>query len=177
MRILGRGLYQWRLHPSSCLATVDIGQKLGGAVPFFWGSWVPIERKIAWPRPTSTPSGILVHPAVWPQQTLVEHWELCPFRGGAAGSPSNTLLLSLRPTSVPSGFLVQMFGHNTHGPKIGGLCPILGRGAGSPFNTKSPGPRPSSIPSGILIHPAILATTDMDRKLGAVPLWGGGVGK
>jgi len=36
-------------------------------------------------RPTSTPSGILVHPAVWPQRTLAENWGLHPFRGGGAG--------------------------------------------------------------------------------------------
>jgi len=31
------------------------------------------------PRPTSVPSGILIYPAVWPQQTWVENWGLCPF--------------------------------------------------------------------------------------------------
>ena len=38
---LGRGLYfrnKRRLHPSSHLATIDMGQKLGGVgVPLFWG--------------------------------------------------------------------------------------------------------------------------------------------
>ena len=35
---------KWRLHPSSRLATIDMGQKLGGVgMPFFSGaSWVPI---------------------------------------------------------------------------------------------------------------------------------------
>ena len=38
-----------RLHPSSRLATIDMGQKLGGvSVPFFWGELVPIEHKVAW---------------------------------------------------------------------------------------------------------------------------------
>jgi len=27
-------------------------------------------------------SGILVHPAIWPQRALAENWGLCPFRGG-----------------------------------------------------------------------------------------------
>ena len=47
---LGRSLLhtKWRLHPFSRLATIDMGQKLGGAVLFFWGSWVPIEHKVAW---------------------------------------------------------------------------------------------------------------------------------
>ena len=50
----------------------------------------------------------------------------------------------------------QPFGHNTHGPKIGGFAPasLFGVG-GSPSNTKSPGPRPTSTPSGILVHPAV----------------------
>jgi len=31
------------------------------------------------PRPTSVPSGILIHPAVWPQKTCAENWGLHPF--------------------------------------------------------------------------------------------------
>ena len=40
---------KWRLHLSSRLATIDMGQKLGGVgVLFFSGdSWVPIEHKVA----------------------------------------------------------------------------------------------------------------------------------
>jgi len=33
------------------------------------------------PRSTSVPSGIFVHPDVWPQQTWAENWGLCPFLG------------------------------------------------------------------------------------------------
>jgi len=36
-----------------------------------WGSWVPVYHNVAVPRPTSVPSGILIHPAVWPQYTNV----------------------------------------------------------------------------------------------------------
>ena len=40
---------KWRLHPTSRLVTIDMGQKLGkGCALFFWGSWVPIEHKVAW---------------------------------------------------------------------------------------------------------------------------------
>ena len=41
---------KWRLHPYSRLATIDMGQKLGGVgLPFLsGGSWVPIEQKVAW---------------------------------------------------------------------------------------------------------------------------------
>ena len=34
---------------------------------------------MARPRSTSVSSGILIHPAVWPQQTWAENWGLCPF--------------------------------------------------------------------------------------------------
>jgi len=34
-----------------------------------------------WPRPTSVPSGILIYPADWPQQTWAENWGLYPFWG------------------------------------------------------------------------------------------------
>ena len=55
--------------------------------------------------------------------------------------------------SRPSTF--QSFGHNRHGPKIGGwLCPFLWEGL-DPHLTMSPGPRSTSIASGILIHPAV----------------------
>ena len=44
------------------------------------------------PRSTSVQSGILIHPAVWPQRTSAENWGLCPFRGGELGrSPSITM--------------------------------------------------------------------------------------
>ena len=72
------------------------------------------------PRPTSIPSGILIHPAVWLQPTWAED------RGGAVHlfgvdeSPSNTMWPGPRPTSMPSVILIhpsihpfiQPFGHN-----------------------------------------------------------------
>ena len=40
---------KWRVHPSSHLATLDMGQKLVGVgVPFSGSSWVPIKHKVAW---------------------------------------------------------------------------------------------------------------------------------
>jgi len=69
------------------------GLKSGGCCAPFrgWGSWSPSNTMLPTPRPTSVPSGILMHPAVWPQQTWAEKWGGCcaPFRGGA-GFPSNT---------------------------------------------------------------------------------------
>jgi len=50
---LGQGLYfrtKWRLHPSSRLVTINMGQILGGGgcTLCSGGSWVPIEHKVAW---------------------------------------------------------------------------------------------------------------------------------
>jgi len=49
------------------------GNKLagGGAVPLFGGDGSPSNTTWPGPRPTSIPSGILNHPAVWPQYTNV----------------------------------------------------------------------------------------------------------
>ena len=37
------------------------------------------------PRPTSIPSGILIHPSVWPQWTWAENWGAVSHLGGGAG--------------------------------------------------------------------------------------------
>ena len=89
------------------LATTDMDQKLGGeAVPLFWrGAGSPSNTM--WPRlrPTSVPSAILIHPAIWPQWTWADNWELCPFFGGrGAGFPSNAMSPGPRPTFVPIAF-------------------------------------------------------------------------
>ena len=84
--------------------------------PFSGGSWVPIEHKVTWPRPTTIPSDILIliHRAVWTQQTLAKNWRLCPFSRGGAGSPSNTMSPRLRPISVPSGMLIHTVPEENH---------------------------------------------------------------
>jgi len=48
------------------LATTDMDRKLGRCAPF-WGKLGP--RLTLWPgpRPTFVPSGVLMHPAVWPR--------------------------------------------------------------------------------------------------------------
>ena len=104
-------------------------------------------------RPTSIPSGILIHPSVWPQ------WHGPKIGGcaslGGAGSPSNTMWPGQRPTSIPSGILISP-----------GVCPqymdqkvrrgfLRGGEAGSPSNTMLPGLRSTSVSRGILIHPAV----------------------
>jgi len=53
-------------------------------------------------------SGILIHPAIWPQQIWAENWEMCPFRGAGAGSPCNTMWPGPRPTCMPSFILIHL---------------------------------------------------------------------
>jgi len=126
---LGRGLppYQvasWSMQP---FGPIDMGRKLGAAEPLFGedGS----SSNTTWPgtRPTSVSSGILIHPALWPQQTWAENWGrgYTPVFGGA-GSPSNTRLLWPRPTSIPSGILIHpaVWPQQTWTENRGGLCPF-----------------------------------------------------
>jgi len=69
---------------------------------------------------------------------------------------------------------IQPFGHKRHGPKIGRVAvpPFWGERAESPSNTMSFGLRPTSLTMWHLDPSSHLATTDIGRKLGAVPLWG-----
>jgi len=73
---LGRGLLRtkWRLHPSSRLATINIGQKLGGGgcALCSGGSWVPIEQKVAWAEAYLRTKCHLSPSS--PQRTLAENW-------------------------------------------------------------------------------------------------------
>ena len=89
-RRLGRGLSPYQV---ACLSIHLFGHnrhgpKIGCAF-FRAAAGSPSNTKSTGPRPTSIPSGILVHPAVSPQRILAENWGLCPFRGGELhGSPS-----------------------------------------------------------------------------------------
>jgi len=78
------------------------------------GSWVPIDTMLPGPRATSLPSGILIYPALWPQQTWAENWGLCPFLGGGLG-PDLTHCGRGRchtPCQVSTSS-IQPFDHNT----------------------------------------------------------------
>jgi len=59
-----------------CLATVVMGRKVGCCC-----------APVAWLRPTSVPSGILIHPPIWPQYTWAEQWGAAVplFFGGELG--------------------------------------------------------------------------------------------
>ena len=49
------------------LATTDMDRKLGAVL--LWGGGYSSNKMWPGPRPTPTPSGILIHPTVWPQYT------------------------------------------------------------------------------------------------------------
>ena len=80
----------------------------GGSAPFCGkGTGSPSNTKSPGPRPTSIPSDILIHAAIWPQQIWAKNWGLCPFRGGGAGSPPDTMWPWPRPTCTPSFILIH----------------------------------------------------------------------
>jgi len=114
------------------------GPKTGGraADPLLGGAGYHLTV-LPGPRPTSLPSGIFIHPTVWPQQTWPKIggyyvtrpgnlWFLHtvpPFCGGA-GSSSNTVWPGPRPTSIQvASWSIQPFGRNRHRRKIGGCSP------------------------------------------------------
>ena len=117
---LGRGLpsYQvpsWFIQP---FGHSSHGPKSGRlCMALFRGRWVPISTISDGSRPTSSPSDILIHPALWPQWTWAENWGIVPpfFWGGGAGSPSNTMWPG--PTPIFHAkfhfWFIQPFRHNT----------------------------------------------------------------
>ena len=129
---------KWHLDPSSRLATIH-GPKLRVLCPLFGGGWVPSNTMSPGPRPTSVPSGILIHQAVWPQQTWAKNREVVPFCGrGPMGSHLTQCGRgrNLPPCQVSSGS-IQPFGHNTPTSQTDRTdnCPIA---YGVPFYKRSP---------------------------------------
>ena len=57
---------KWHLDSLSRLATIDMGRKLGRLRPL-WGARSASNTRWPGPRPTSIPSGVLIHQAVWAQ--------------------------------------------------------------------------------------------------------------
>jgi len=91
------------------LATIDMGRKLGAVPLLRGGAWSSCNTMRPGPRPTFVPSGILIHPAVWPQQTWAKigGGALALFWGGGAGSPSNTMWPGPRSTCIPRFILTR----------------------------------------------------------------------
>ena len=76
-----------------------MGRKYGGLLcPFRRGGAGSLSNKM-WPgqRSIFVPSGIFIHPSIWPQRYRPKIGGSAPFWGGVAGSPSSTLWPGPRP--------------------------------------------------------------------------------
>jgi len=132
------------------------GWKEGVAVPLSRGEGAASPSNTMWPGPrsTSVPSGIFIHPAVWPQQTWAENWleGAVPFFLGGAGSASNRKSPGLRPTSVPNGILVHpaVWPQQTWAENWGGCAPLFSGGELGQHLAQcglDQGPPPCQVPS------------------------------
>jgi len=153
-----------------------MGRKLG-ALPLWGGPGSPCNTMSPGPTSTSLSSGILIHPAVWPQQTRAENGGGgVPLFKGELG-PDVTQWPGPRPTPLPSGTLIHAALWPQHVGQNWGCCvPFWGR-AVFPSNTMTPGPRSTSVPSGILIHPAVwLQQTWTENCFVFFLFWSGGAG-
>ena len=115
VEVRGLPAYQWQLYPFSRYYSHNRHSR--AAVPLcMWADTGSICNTM-WhgPRPTSVPSGILIHPAIWPQQIWAKNWgRLCP---GLWGRRSWVLVYhkGRARTSMPNFILYPSppFGHNT----------------------------------------------------------------
>jgi len=149
---------KWHLDPSSCLATIDMGRKLGrwrpspqekwGVPPFSWGGGLSLhltQRRLSrghikwhWHLDSSSRLATI---------NIVEKWGLVPIQHNVAWAET---YLRTKWYHDASSRLATI----DMGQKIEGCFPFFSGELG-PHLTKSPGPRPTSIPSGILIYAAI----------------------
>ena len=161
---------KWHLDPSSCLATIDMGRKVVRLLcPFFRR-----ERRAEssfntiWPgpRPSSVPSGIMIHPTVWLQQIWGENGGSVPL-GELGPHLTQCGLGQGLPRYQVTSWSIQPFSHKRHGLKLEGGCAAFLVEAGSPSGTMWPGPRPNLHTKWHLDASIRLATVEMGGKLGA----------
>ena len=96
---------KWYPDASSRLVTIDMGRKLGAVPPILGGAWSSSNIKSPEPRLTSIPSGILIHPAVWPQRTQAEKLGAVNLMGELG--PHLIQCGRPRPTCMPSLILIR----------------------------------------------------------------------
>jgi len=65
------------------LATVEYGPRSRGCAPFYGEAWSASNIMPPGPRPTSVPSGILIHPAGWHNRHGPKIVGLCAVEGSA----------------------------------------------------------------------------------------------
>jgi len=95
---------------------------------------------------------------------IISDKQLCPFGGGGAGSPSNTMWPGPRPTSLPGGILIHpaVWPQQTWAKNWGGIAP-LGEGELGPHLTQC-GLGQGLSPYQVVFW-SIQTTIDMGRKL------------
>ena len=125
--------------------------------PLFGGRGVPSYAMSPKPRPTSVPSGTLIHAAVWLQQTWAENWAGGCAPLGMGRSPSNTMWQGPRPTSIPSAILIHVavWPQQTWAEKWGARVPLFKEELGPHVTQCGPDQGLPSPPSGTLIHAAV----------------------
>jgi len=116
---LGRGLLPYQVASSFIqpFGHNRHGPKIGALCPLFGGEGAvsPSNTMLLGSRPTSLPSGILIRPAIWPQQIWAENWGgLCPFGEGSWVPIEHSVARAKAylHTSFILGY-IQRFGHNT----------------------------------------------------------------
>jgi len=144
-----------------CLATVNMGRKVGAAVPLLVGELGPhlTRYRLGWGIPP-------YQVASWSMQPL-GHIRHGPKSGRGAAVPLSVggkldphltqyrwaeAYLHTKWHLDPSNHLAT----TDVDRKVGDCCmPLSMRGSWAPSNAMWPGPRPTSVPSGILIRPAV----------------------
>jgi len=98
------------------------GPKIWGVRPPFGegATGSPSNTNSPGSRPSSIPSDILIHAAIWPQQIWAENWGLCPLKWGEMG-PHLTQCGQGRglPACQVSSWSVQPFGHSARMSQTG----------------------------------------------------------
>jgi len=117
---------KWHLDPSSSLATIDMGQKVGAAVPLSMGELGPHLTKCH------------LGQGLPPYQ--VASSSIQPFHHNRHGLQVIRAQVKLASVNCES---------------TGGCCAPFHDGSWSPSNAMWLGPRPTYIPSGIVIHPTV----------------------
>jgi len=118
---------KWYLDSSSCMAIQQTWAANWGYA-FFGGAGSPSIRVWPGPRPTSIPSGILIHP----QLTRTENWGcLCPLFGRGSWVPIQHDV-AWAEAYLPTKWHLDPSSHlatTDMGRKLGGGCAPLGRGS------------------------------------------------
>jgi len=97
---------KWHLYPHSCLATIDMGRKLGAQSPFWGGELGPHLTQCCLGR-GPPPYQVAYSSSHLARTDMGRKLGCMPLLGGGAGSPSKTTWRGPRPTCMPSFILIH----------------------------------------------------------------------